>query len=508
MGIDVDDLDLDRFSDISGYLNWAQEAKLWDGRSVSYVEASELSNEVMAHIHELLKTCNESSFERFAVDFAYLGCDEENLEMLLLDIKELDLSNEDRVIQAGFFHKVWKFCKKHKKEIFIGAAIVTAATVVGVVAASAIGAAAARGSSRDSRKGKNDKEPLQNPPPPKDPPKEPVMEDPSPVACHKLNLDDSAPSMPASAEGKLLFGESGLWLNGTYTDYRTVIMDSHPIADSIKSPIPSKIPCAPQSNQSWMGNFMTTIGKGMIDPDLLDPDAPLPSTEQSSFFTTLGKREPHIRIGGINGMHTVFDEALAHANYLSSFAHGQSIDWVHNASHGLVLDLSEIALLNFQGISPNTAELLRNNWESFHQANLDRPNAKYLQFCHSQGALHVRNALMQAPKEIQDRVIVVAVAPAVLLTDEICYDATNIACKGDVIPYSELSRQSSMDADEPLQTKRMEELMERYKDLILVDPVPETEYAHDFQNPAFKKKINDIIEDYIKSNGESQCKKD
>ena len=67
---------------------------------------------------------------------------------------------------------------------------------------------------------------------------------------------------------------------------------------------------------------------------------------------------------------------------------------------------------------------------------------------------------------------------------------------------AKLSRQSSMDAGEPLQTKRMEELMERYKDLILVDPVPETEYAHDFQNPAFKEKVERAIEDYLIHKGE------
>jgi len=35
-----------------------------------------------------------------------------------------------------------------------------------------------------------------------------------------------------------------------------------------------------------------------------------------------------------------------------------------------------------------------------------------------------------------------------------------------------------------------------------VDPVLETEYAHDFQNPAFKEKVERTIEDYLIHKGE------
>ena len=76
----------------------------------------------------------------------------------------------------------------------------------------------------------------------------------------------------------------------------------------------------------------------------------------------------------------------------------------------------EILTMNYLGYSPHTAALLRKTFTDFHEANKDNPNAKYLQLCHSQGALHLRNALQGLPQEIRDRVIVLAIAPAAIIT--------------------------------------------------------------------------------------------
>ena len=40
--------------------------------------------------------------------------------------------------------------------------------------------------------------------------------------------------------------------------------------------------------------------------------------------------------------------------------------------------------------------------------------------CHSQGALHVRNALLDYPPELRERILVVAIAPAAYIYQETC----------------------------------------------------------------------------------------
>ena len=73
----------------------------------------------------------------------------------------------------------------------------------------------------------------------------------------------------------------------------------------------------------------------------------------------------------------------------------------------------------------------------FHEEHRDDLDAKYLQLCHSQGAIHVKNALLESAKEIQNRVIVVAISPACDYFKSLCFDSFNYASNRDVIPLGE-----------------------------------------------------------------------
>ncbi|MBI5272426.1 MAG: hypothetical protein HY861_00395 [Chlamydiia bacterium] len=255
------------------------------------------------------------------------------------------------------------------------------------------------------------------------------------------------------------------------------------------------------SNKPWITGFLEIIGKGMIDPDLMDLNVSSISHERSSRFTTIGTKEAHIRIGGINGMNTSWDHACSHADYIASFTPHQSIDWVYNRSHGPLIDLAEVFSLNYLGHSPNTAALLQENWTEFHQQNASRPSAKYLQLCHSQGAIHVCNALASAPKEIQSRVIVVAIAPAEIVSKDICYKAFNYACKGDIVPYGELVFSGALDTTECGISQRSEMALQHREQLIWLDPHPDAGNVHDFQGITFAEKIEERIKEYLAHRG-------
>src|SRR5258708_34098583 len=114
------------------------------------------------------------------------------------------------------------------------------------------------------------------------------------------------------------------------------------------------------------------------------------------------------------------------------------MDWVYNRTHSGPIDVLEIFGFNFNGYSPYTAALLVQNWVDFHEKNKNNPDAKYLQFCHSQGAIHLKNALVGAPQEIRNRVMVVAIAPAAIVSRKICFNSFNYACKTDLVHYGEM----------------------------------------------------------------------
>jgi hypothetical protein len=159
--------------------------------------------------------------------------------------------------------------------------------------------------------------------------------------------------------------------------------------------------------------------------------------------------------------------------------------------------------LNYPGYSPNNAQVLKDTWGKFDEQNKDKPNAKYLQFCHSKGAIDVRNALMECPKELRDRVIVVAIAPGAIVPDDLCFDSFNYASKNDIVHFGELVLPGFFDSSECGMSKTMEVILEYRKQLKLVEPHPDaTGIDHDFESPTFTDIIARHILEHLKKNGE------
>ncbi len=81
------------------------------------------------------------------------------------------------------------------------------------------------------------------------------------------------------------------------------------------------------------------------------------------------------------------------------------------------MDLPE-CLMGLNYIATEPVRQLHKMWNSFFDKS--SANAKFLMICHSQGAIHVRNALLDYPPELRDRILIVAIAPAAYIYKEAC----------------------------------------------------------------------------------------
>jgi RHS repeat-associated protein len=201
----------------------------------------------------------------------------------------------------------------------------------------------------------------------------------------------------------------------------------------------------------------------------------------STPFRLKTEEVPHGMIGFINGIETPRLSAYEHASFLSKLGQGVNIHGVYNATHGLLSDLGE-SVLSLMGISSSRpVNLLRQQWRGFFDREKKNP---FLQICHSQGALHVYNALQGMTPEERDRIIVVTVAPAKYITRKYCLQATNYASKRDFVPWIDVKGRRNCQQGELV-------VLEPHKDAPLID--------HSFESPTYTESINIEMKKYIKS---------
>lgn len=266
-----------------------------------------------------------------------------------------------------------------------------------------------------------------------------------------------------------------------------IIQPDVPVATpKIEVQDPSLLPPLPSSTTPWYSKAFSYAKEAFL----------------SSNKTIVGSLPDYNRMSLINGMNTLETTKDSHVAYISNLAPQLTMDCVYNRTHNVEADVAEIFALNYRGISPNTADLLIENWTQYHEKFIDNPHVKYFQICHSQGALHVRNALMKAPPEIRNRVIVLAIAPAAVVSKDLCYKSFNYACSSDIVPNGELLH-GILEIGKLNPTPLVEAIKHR-QELILLKGPPGFSLNHNFQNPIFKDKINEHIQDYLTTNGNYQ----
>ncbi len=500
------------------FANWARESGIWDGRPVTLENAAQFQEQLAERILRLLGSQDPMSpeFEKLASRLAWAGAGLDDQFNLAADIQALHIYRDGSVIQVGLWRELGKaasrigrFVKDHKKEILIGAAVVAVVTTVVVVAVcsggTAASAAAASGGALLEGLNQADSKPGEPKPAP---PSAPLPEPALPTEAAPVQEKPADPPPPSQA----VFQENGVLLGGEFFSYRDILQKIHLEemlqANAAGFPQPALLPPPEASQQppsqtypekSWFATFLEQVGS-----DELAASEPQPPQNRFPIaFATPGSRDAAFRIGGINGMDTSFDGAQSHASYIASFSQGKSVDWIYNHTNGKAADMAEIFTMNYLGVSPNTSRELQKNWTAFHESNKEHPHAKYLHFCHSQGAIHTRNALARLPQEIRNRVIVVAIAPAAIVPDEICYRSFNYASKRDPVPYGALVHASGLDTNEFNTSTLVEKTLQDFSQLMVLDPHTDAPlFDHDFQSPTFADTIQKHIHEYLSTRGQ------
>ncbi|HEV8052827.1 MAG TPA: DUF687 family protein, partial [Parachlamydiaceae bacterium] len=150
---------------------------------------------------------------------------------------------------------------------------------------------------------------------------------------------------------------------------------------------------------------------------------------------------------------------------------------VYNAAHGLFADLRE-SWYGWWGYNTQPARKVMKMWNKFF---LNNPQGKFLMFCHSQGAIHIKHALSVYPEDLRKQIEVVAIAPGVYINPKHCGRVVHYASKSDFIHRFDRKARCNV-IDLTAHSKAS---------YILPD--------HSFQSPTFKACIRRNLEDFIKN---------
>ena len=128
-------------------------------------------------------------------------------------------------------------------------------------------------------------------------------------------------------------------------------------------------------------------------------------------------------------------------------------------------------------------QLFRTNGSNFFSTHGE--NAFYLEICHSEAAIVVRNGLCGFPSELRNRIIVVAISPAGYISRKLCHEVYHYVSKRDFVPFFD-----------PFG------LIECWDTVYFLDPhVDAPIWDHDYRSPTFKDPLKYRIDVFIENHG-------
>jgi hypothetical protein len=192
---------------------------------------------------------------------------------------------------------------------------------------------------------------------------------------------------------------------------------------------------------------------------------------------------PNGEIAFINGINHKPKRAVKCLNFVGEMAGKKKAFAIYNPTDGLFGDLRKCYHELFKYKLSDPVLILHRKWNDFFETHTH--GERYLQFCHSQGAIQVRNALLHYPEELRKRIIVVAIAPAAYISEAICSRAYHYVSRRDIVPYIDRhGRKMCKDT------------------IVMLTPHQNAAFFdHHFLSPTFKPAIKYHLMEYLKEIG-------
>lgn len=137
-------------------------------------------------------------------------------------------------------------------------------------------------------------------------------------------------------------------------------------------------------------------------------------------------------ISWINGIMNSLKDSHVAAKALSEMGDDHYVTFVHNQSHGFIADLFRCFFELYFYMDTKASKDLRNRWDAYFK--VAGPLAYLIHYCHSEGAIITRNALLRYPEELRQRIIVIAIAPGAYIDDKYAHQVTHYRSTRDIVP--------------------------------------------------------------------------
>jgi hypothetical protein len=201
----------------------------------------------------------------------------------------------------------------------------------------------------------------------------------------------------------------------------------------------------------------------------------------SRLYSTEGNDLQTGEISYINGTGCSFDQAKHDAQRMTrEICQNFRMHPVYAASLGDRDFLS--AAFSQKGVLLPQSRLLIQRWVEFFSRA--KPEEKFLQICTSRGAIDVFAALRAITPEMQKRMIVLAIAPAAIITKNFCYKAMNFVISDDAVPQLALNR----------------ELIGKSPEVRILPNHHDGANSHDLHGASYRDAISPLINSYIQTN--------
>ena len=181
--------------------------------------------------------------------------------------------------------------------------------------------------------------------------------------------------------------------------------------------------------------------------------------------------------GFVNGILTPFKSFANNMFYLSDL-YDSNVEGVHSPTFGIRRDLQRYFGGLYYGIATETVVKIQELWQNYFDKN---PNGRIFWVCHSRGAVDTRNALINFPEELRNRITILAIAPGAYIDDRLCEKVVHLVSTRDIVPC--------VDYGGRIRCWHTTKVLKRHPKAPLHD--------HDFMSPTYVKEIKGQYKEFL-----------